>query len=225
MEGAELTSTQGPYQRGRPLGVQEAKMAERLYRAGRSPGRAVDHSEYLTLISLALDGMLDSDEQKRLDGHLEQCRGCRGQWILWQAIDERLRAAPVPMPAPGFSRSVAQRLARQERLRNLRIGVMLTVFTLLVWSLGLVGVCVMAGGIVYANLGRLEETGQFLNEVWAVAGVVGQSLWEVIVEITATSTALGVASTYLFVVVAALAVWCIVIQRTTQPLRTRALEE
>ena len=225
MEGADSTTTQGPYQRGRPLGVQEAKMAERLYRASVSPSRAVDHSEYLMLISLALDGMLDADEQKRLDGHLEQCRGCRGQWLLWQAIDDRLRAAPVPVPAPGFSREVAQRLARQERLRNLRIGVMLTVFTLLVWSLGLVGVCVMAGGILYTNLGRLEETGQFLNEVWAVAGVVGQSLWEVIVEITATSTALGVASTYLFVVVAALAVWCVVIQRTTQPLRARALEE
>ena len=108
---------------------------------------------------------------------------------------------------------------------NLRVGVMLTVFTLLVWSLGLVGVCVMAGGIVYTNLERLEETGLFLSEAWAVAGVVGQSLWDVIVELTATSTALGVASTYLVLVVAALAVWCIIIQRTTQPLRTRALEE
>jgi len=177
------------------------------------------------LISLALDGMLDSDEKRRLDGHLEQCSGCRGQWLLWQAIDDKLCADPIPVPAHGFSRSVAQRLARQERLRNLRIGVMLTVFTLIVWSLGLVGVCVMAGGIVYTNLGRLEETGLFLNEVWAVAGVVGQSLWDVIVEMTATSTALGVASTYLVVVVAALAVWCVIIQRTTQPLRTRVWEK
>lgn len=225
MEGADPTTSQGPYKRGRPLGVQEAKMAERLYGASRSPSRAVDHSEYLMLISLALDGMLDSDEKRRLDGHLEQCSGCRGQWLLWQAIDDKLRAAPIPVPAPGFSRSVAQRLARQERLRNLRIGVILTVFTLIVWSLGLVGVCVMAGGIVYTNLGRLEETGLFLNEVWAVAGVVGQSLWDVIVEMTATSTALGVASTYLVVVVAALAVWCVIIQRTTQPLRTRVWEK
>lgn len=200
-------------------------MAERLYRASMSPGKAADHSEYLMLISLALDGMLDSDEEKRLDGHLEQCSECRGQWLLWQTIDDSLRAAPVPAPAPGFSRSVVQQLARQERLRNLRVGVMLTVFTLLVWSLGLVGVCVMAGGIVYTNLERLEETGLFLSEAWAVAGVVGQSLWDVIVELTATSTALGVASTYLVLVVAALAVWCIIIQRTTQPLRTRALEE
>lgn len=200
-------------------------MAERHYRPSMSPSRAVDHSEYLMLISLALDGMLESDEKKRLDGHLEQCSGCRGQWLLWQAIDDRLRAAPVPVPAPGFSHSVARRLARQERLRNLRMGAMLTVFALVVWSLGLVGVCVLAGGIVYTNLERLAETGLYLNEVWGVAGVFGQSLWEVIVEMAATSTALGVASTYLVVVVAALAVWWVIIQRTTQPLRTRALEE
>ena len=222
MDGAGATSTQGPYQRGRPLGFQEAKMAKKLYRASMSPGKAVDHSEYLMLISLALDGMLDSDEEKRLDGHLEQCSGCRGQWLLWQAIDDRLRAAPVPVPAPGFSRSVAQRLARQERLRNLRIGVMLTVFTLLVWSLGLVGVCVMAGALVYTNLERFAETGLILGEVWAVAGVVGQSLWDVVVEAAPAPTALGVASAYLVVAVVALAVWCIFIQRTTQPFRSRA---
>lgn len=196
-------------------------MAERLNRASMSPGKSADHGEYLMLISLALDGMLDSEEKEQLDGHLEQCSGCRAQWLLWQAIDDRLRAAPAPVPAPGFSRSVAQRLAQRERLRNLRIGVMLTVFTLLVWSLGLVGVCILTGTLVYTNLDRLAETGLFLNEVWAVAGVVGHSLWEVVVEITATPAALGVASAYLVIAVAAIAVWCIIIQRTTQPLRSR----
>ena len=196
-------------------------MAERHNRVSTSPGTSAGHGEYLMLISLALDGMLDSEEKKQLDGHLDQCSGCRAQWVLWQAIDDRLRAAPVPVPAPGFSRSVAQRLAQQERLRNLRIGVMLTVFTLLVWSLGLVGVCVLTCALVYTNLDHLAETGLFLNEVWAVAGVVGHSLWEVVVEITATPAALGVASAYLFIAVAAIAVWCIIIQRTTQPLRSQ----
>ena len=156
-----------------------------------------------------------------LNGHLESCSSCRAQMMLWQAIDTRLREAPVPVPAPGFSHSVAQRLARQERRRNLQIGVMLTVFTLLVWSLGLTGVCVLTGAVFYTNMDRFAETGLFLGEALAVAGVVGQSLWEVVVELTATPTALGVASAYMFVAVAALAVWCIVIQRTTLPFRSR----
>ena len=196
-------------------------MVERLIRGSMSPGESAGHSDYLMLMSLALDGMLDSEEKKRLDGHLEQCSGCQAQWLLWQAIDDRLHAAPVPVPAPGFSRAVAQRLAQRERLRNLRIGVMLAVFTLLVWSLGLVGVCVLTCALVYTNLDRLAETGLFLNEVWAVAGVVGHSLWEIVVEITATPAALGAASAYLVIAVAAIATWCIIIQRTTQPLRSR----
>lgn len=200
-------------------------MSNMLTRAGESSSRAGDHSEYLMLISLELDGMLDSDEKKRLDGHLEQCSACRAQWQLWQALDNRLRETPMPVPAPGFAQSVAQRLALQERRRNLQIGVILTVFTVVVWSLGLVGVCALAGTLIYTNLERLTETGLFLSEVWAVAGVVGQSLWEVLVELTATSTALGVASTYLVIVIAALAVWCVIIQRTTQPLRSRAWED
>lgn len=200
-------------------------MSNMLTRAGESSSRAGDHSEYLMLISLELDGMLDSDEKKRLDGHLERCSACRAQWQLWRALDNRLRETPMPVPAPGFADSVAQRLALQERRRNLQIGVILTVFTVVVWSLGLVGVCALAGTLIYTNLERLTETGLFLSEAWAVAGVVGQSLWDVIVELTATSTALGVASTYLVVVIAALAVWCVIIQRTTQPLRSRAWED
>ena len=200
-------------------------MSNMLTRAGVSSSKAGDHSEYLMLISLELDGMLDAGEKERLDGHLERCSACRAEWQLWQALDNRLREAPTPMPTPGFAQSVAQRLALQERRRNLQIGVILTVFTVVVWSLGLVGVCALAGTLIYTNLERLTETGLFLSEAWAVAGVVGQSLWDVIVELTATSTALGVASTYLVVVIAALAVWCVIIQRTTQPLRSRAWED
>lgn len=221
MEGIDHSFTQGPHQRRRPLVVQEAMIVDMMTGAGVSHIRAGDHSEYLMLISLELDGMLEADEKRRLDGHLERCSACRAQWLLWQAIDNRLREAPIPVPAPGFSRSVAQQLARQKRRRNLQIGVMLTVFTLLVWSLGLIGVCVLTGAIVCSNLDRFAETGLFLSEALAVAGVVGHSLWEVIVELATTPAALGVASAYMVAAVAALAVWCIVIQRTTLPFRSR----
>jgi predicted anti-sigma-YlaC factor YlaD len=173
------------------------------------------------LISLDLDGMLDAEEKGRLDRHMDQCSQCRVQWQLWQVIDQKLRAEPVPEPAPGFSQMVVERIGRQERLRNIQIGLLLTVLTVLVWSLGLVGVGVMSGALVYANMGRVAATGQFLSEVWAVAGVVGLSLWEVIIEATTTTTTLGIASAYLVIVVLALAAWCIFIQRTTQPVRSR----
>lgn len=221
MDGTDHSLTHGPHQRRRIVGVQEAMMAKRLTQAPSSPIKAADHSDYLMLISLDLDGMLDAEDKGQLDRHLELCSQCRVQWLLWQVIDQKLRAEPVPEPAPGFSQMVVERIGRQERLRNIQIGLLLTVLTVLVWSLGLVGVGVMAGALVYANLGRVAATGQFLSEVWAVAGVVGLSLWEVIIEATTTTTTLGIASAYLVIAVVALAMWCIVIQRTTKPIRSR----
>ena len=170
MEGNGHSHAQGAHQRRRPLGAQEAIMVDMLTGADVSNRSVRDHSEYLMLISLGLDGMLDADEKRRLDVHLERCSSCRAQRMLWQAIDSRLREAPVPVLAPGFSHSVAQRLARQERRRNLQIGVMLTVFILLVWSLGLTGVCALTGAVVYTNMDRFAETGLFLSEALAVAG-------------------------------------------------------
>jgi anti-sigma factor RsiW len=196
-------------------------MTERFTNLPSSLVKTPDHSDYLMLISLELDGMLDAEEKGLLDRHLELCSQCRVQWLLWQVIDQRLEAAPVPEPAPGFSHLVAERIARQERLRNIQIGLVLTVLTVLVWALGLVGVCALGGALVYANLDHFSATAQFLSDAWAVAGVVGQSLWGVIVEMMTTTTTLGIASAYLVIVVAALAGWCIFIQRTTQPLRSR----
>ncbi len=199
-------------------------MTERTVEKPSLPVRNGDHSEYLMLISLELDGMLDAEEKGQLDRHLDLCSLCSGQRQLWQAIDRRLAETPVPEPAAGFSRIVMDRIARQERLRNLRIGVLLAVLTVFVWSLALAGAGMLASALVYANLDHLAATAQLLGETRAVAEVVGQSLWGVVMESTTTRT-VGIASAYLVVVVAALAGWCIFIQRTTQPVRSRMYDD
>lgn len=196
-------------------------MAARIPEVHASTSQTARHSDYLVLISLALDGMLEASEQARLDRHLEQCSRCRVQWLLWQVIDQKLRAAPAPAPPPDFSHQVMERLSRQERLRNMQVGLLLTALTVFVWALGLVGAAGLVCALVYTNLGRFAAASQFLTDAWAVAGVVGQSLWEVTIELTTTPTALGVASAYLVIAAVALAVWCLVIQRSAQPVRSR----
>ena len=218
---APATHSSGALGRRRPVVDQERKMAAGKPEIHASTSHTEEHSDYLMLISLALDGMLDAGEQVRLEQHLEKCSGCRLHWLLWQVIDQKLYAAPTPEPSPDFSLKVSERLSRQERLRNMQIGMFLTVLTVFAWALGLVGACSLVGTLIYTNFGRFATAGQFLTEAWAVAAVVGQSLWGIVVELTATPTALGVASAYLVITAVALAAWCLLIQRSAQPVRSR----
>ena len=184
-----------------------------------------DHSEYLMLISFELDGMLDLEEKGRLDRHLKLCSHCSGQKKLWQAIDRRLAATPTPEPAPGFSQAVIERIERRERLRNLRVGLLLAVLTVFVWSLALAGIGLLASALVYANMDNFSVAVQFLGEARAVAEVVWQSLWGIAAEATGGTTTVGIASAYMVIVVAALSGWCVFIQRTTQPVRPRVYDD
>ena len=194
---------------------------------GRAPSiqatgsQSTDHSDYLILISLTLDEMLDAEEKQRLDRHLERCDSCRLQWSLWQVIDQKLRAAPAPEPSPAFPHLVAGRLSRQEQRRNIQIGLLLTALAVFVWSLSLAGIGLFAAFLVYNNLDGFTAINQFLTDAWAVAGVVGHSLWQVLIDLTATPAILGVAIAYLLISVVALVVWLLLIQHSIQPIRTR----
>ncbi len=196
-------------------------MAAEKFQIHTPPGPTVVHGEYLMLVSLALDGMIEAGEQRRLDSHLQHCSECRVQWELWQLLDRKLHAEPVPQPAPEFSQRVVGELIRQERRRNMQIGIFLTVLTILAWALALVGAGVLAAALVYTNLGSFEAAGRFLAEAWAVSGVVSHSLWGVATELTAAPTALGVASVYLVITTVVLGAWCLIIQRSAQPVRSR----
>lgn len=196
-------------------------MAAEKYLTHTPPGPKVVHGEYLMLLSLALDGMIEAGEQSRLDSHLHHCSECRVQWELWQLLDQKLHAEPVPQPAPDFAQRVVGDLIRQQRRRNMQIGIFLTVLTILAWALALVGAGVLAAALVYTNLGSFAAAGRFLAEAWAVSGVVCNSLWDIAAELTAAPAALGVASVYLVIATVALGVWCLIIQRGMQPARSR----
>ena len=196
-------------------------MAAEKFQTHTPPGPTVVHGEYLMLVSLALDGMIEAGEQRRLDSHLQHCSECRVQWELWQLLDRKLHAEPVPRPAPEFSQRVVGELIRLERRRNMQIGIFLTVLTILAWALAIVGAGVLAAALVYTNLGSFAAAGRFLAEAWAVSGVVSRSLWDVATELTAAPTALGVATVYLIISTVALGAWCLIIQRSAQPARSR----
>lgn len=186
---------------------------------------AADHSDYLMLISLALDEMLEPEEKQRLDRHLDRCDTCRSQWILWQVIDQRLRVAPMPAPSPEFVYQVAERVRQQERQRTLRVGLLLAVLTVFVWSIGLAGMGLVAASLVYTNLAWFTEMRQFLTSTWTMGSVVGHSLWGVLIGLPTTPKLLGAATTcaYFLVSVLALASWSIFLRHSMQPVEPRTV--
>ena len=69
-------------------------------------------SQASKLMSLRLDGLLESTAQTALDEHLSSCLRCREDWQSLRALSQLLEAAPMAQPAPGFAGRVAHRVAR-----------------------------------------------------------------------------------------------------------------
>jgi predicted anti-sigma-YlaC factor YlaD len=82
------------------------------------------------MMSMRLDGRLESAESALLDDHLAECEACRVEWQRLQALDSLLAAAAT-MEAPVRVRvQVMTRLERRDRARRAIIGgTMLTLGT------------------------------------------------------------------------------------------------
>lgn len=70
--------------------------------------------EFALLMSLALDDLLDAEEQRRFDALLDGYPELAEEWAEWRAIDGQLASLPRAIPAPGFVDRFEQRLAAQD---------------------------------------------------------------------------------------------------------------
>lgn len=74
-------------------------------------------TEYADLMSLRLDGLLDNDDERRLDEHVDSCEGCRLLWAAMKQADNILSASALePLPAPAtIHATVMTRIAAPAR--------------------------------------------------------------------------------------------------------------
>ena len=83
--------------------------------------------EFALLMSLALDDLLDAEEQGRFDALLDRFPALAEEWEEWRAIDVQLASLPRVTPVPGFVNRFEQRLAAQDaRQQRWVIGLSLT---------------------------------------------------------------------------------------------------
>lgn len=82
-------------------------------------------SKVSELMSLRLDGLLDSAAQERLDQHLASCQPCEEEWRVLCELSELFQSAPLSVPAPGFAARVTHRVAETRAKQELRRGAFL----------------------------------------------------------------------------------------------------
>ncbi len=78
--------------------------------------------EFGLLMSLALDDLLDDQEQIAFDEYLERYPALADDWRQWQELNERLCAVPSVLPPAGFMENFEVRLLQQDRRRRLWLG-------------------------------------------------------------------------------------------------------
>lgn len=175
-----------------------------------------NHDEFGMLMSLALDNLLDGGEQAQLDAHLADCARCRAQWNLWQSLDAALHAAPLTAPSPAFARNFSQRLAAQDRRRQVRLGILLGALTLVMWLIGVAGVALVISALVYNQVGWFTESLHWLAYVWTAVSVIGSSLLALLGGVTEEPSAMGVLAGYVVLTGGVLVIWSRYLRRSLQ---------
>ena len=59
-----------------------------------------EHNAIRELLGLAAAGILDPEEQQRIQDHLLQCDACREDFNDWMLLTDALRALPTPQASP-----------------------------------------------------------------------------------------------------------------------------
>ncbi len=173
-----------------------------------------NHDEFGMLMSLALDNLLDGAGQAQLDAHLADCARCRTQWSLWQSLDAALHAAPLTAPSPAFARNFSQRLSAQNRQRQVRLGILLGALTLVMWLIGVAGVALVIGALIYNQVGWFTESLHWLAYVWTAVTVIGSSLLALLGGVTEEPSAIGLLAGYVTLAGGVLVMWSRYLRRS-----------
>jgi predicted anti-sigma-YlaC factor YlaD len=127
------------------------------------------------LMSLALDGLLDADDQRWLKHHLASCPLCRAEWQAMRQISALFEQASMAVTPAGFASRVERRLVEKTRKRRRAFGGV----AVLTGSLSLAGVTLAAvvlivlGVIAWNQFGPPPELQQGTSAVSQVASGLG----------------------------------------------------
>lgn len=183
---------------------------------GRRRPTPAQEEEFMLLMSLSLDNLLDEAEATRFDQYLTDFPTLAIHWQSWQRLHQGFVAMPVVEPPVGFVDRFETRLLQQERRRRLGFGVVIGGITLLLWVGVIVGLFSM-GAYLFVNQGSwLSALIQNLTYAWVTLGQWLKTGGETLGAFAATPQAKAVAVGYLLMASALLGGWLTLLRRSLQ---------
>lgn len=177
---------------------------------------AEEQDDFIVLMSLSLDQLLDDEEHRRFDRYLTDYTTLAEEWQEWQGMHQQLVAMPHATPAPGFVERFELQLLQQERRRRLRQGIWIGALSLLLWVGVVIGV-VGVGSYLFVNQSIwLSESIQNLIYWWATAVHWLQSLIAALAVFAGTPQGKSIGVAYVVLAFSMLGAWGYFLRRATQ---------
>lgn len=171
--------------------------------------------EFTLLMSLQLDGLLDSNEQQQFDSYLEHYPFFARQWQEWQRLHQRMIATPHVEPPPDFVERVGLCLLQGERRRRLWQGILFGGLVVLLWG-GLAATLVGLGAfLLFSSGSRLSDLIYLLAYLSSTVGHWFTMLWDSLGAIVASPQAVVMLLLYITVATVLLSLWVRFLRRTT----------
>ena len=138
-----------------------------------------DSERMTALMSLALDGMLNSGDRRRMEEHIQACAACRAEWQAMTQVAALLESSPAVGPPLGFAIRVERRLEEQSKKKKRVFGGVAA----LTGSLSMAGATVAAILVIVLGFAAwrwfdaspsIQQGTQTLTHVASGVGLVGK---------------------------------------------------
>jgi len=184
--------------------------------SGRNRPTPEQEEEFMLLISLSLDNLVDEAETAQFEQYLTQYSSFATQWQEWQRLHQQFDAMPHAEPAADFVGRFEARLIQQERRQQLWLGVVIGSVTFLLW-LGVMAGLFSMGAYLFANQGSwLSALIQNLTYAWVNVLQWVRTGWSTFETFAGTPQAKAIGSGYLVITAALLMGWLAFLRHSLQ---------
>jgi anti-sigma factor RsiW len=172
--------------------------------------------EFCLLMSMALDELLDSDEQADFDSYLATYPTLAEEWQDWQALDIQLSSTPSVAPPTEFMLNFEVRLLQHERRRRLWWGMAFGSMAVVLWVAVLVGVASLGAFVLFGQPAWLTQAVHSLAYVSASFGTWVTAVGTAFGSVMSTQQAASLAMVYMLMSIAMVASWIYFLRHSTR---------